>query len=81
MAAEAVGPNVDASASTVFDRSLSKEIPAMIENENEKVVAFKDINSQVLHGDQLCAQLPKPLLMSVDFLAASTWNNLIVDDL
>lgn len=42
MAAE----NLDTSSPTIFDKIVSKEIPATIVYEDEKVLAFRDINPQ-----------------------------------
>lgn len=38
--------NVDTGAPTIFDKIVSREIPATVVYENEKVLAFRDINPQ-----------------------------------
>lgn len=45
-AAKVAAAHVDTEAPTIFDKIVSKEIPATIVYETEKVLAFRDINPQ-----------------------------------
>ncbi|KAI3794634.1 hypothetical protein L1987_37267 [Smallanthus sonchifolius] len=45
-AARASATEVDSGAPTIFDKIISKEIPSTIVYEDEKVLAFRDINPQ-----------------------------------
>ncbi|KAK7413007.1 hypothetical protein VNO78_04821 [Psophocarpus tetragonolobus] len=45
-AAKAAAVNFDSEAPTIFDKIINKEIPASIVYEDEKVLAFRDINPQ-----------------------------------
>ncbi|XP_039113980.1 14 kDa zinc-binding protein [Dioscorea cayenensis subsp. rotundata] len=44
--AKAAAATVDAGGLTIFDKIISKEIPSSIVYEDEKVLAFRDINPQ-----------------------------------
>ncbi|KAA8537199.1 hypothetical protein F0562_029669 [Nyssa sinensis] len=44
--AKAAAANVDSGAPTIFDKIIAKEIPSTIVYEDEKVLAFRDINPQ-----------------------------------
>lgn len=44
--AKAAAVEADSGASTIFDKIISKEIPSTIVYEDEKVLAFRDINPQ-----------------------------------
>jgi diadenosine tetraphosphate (Ap4A) HIT family hydrolase len=44
--AKVAAENLDTSSPTIFDKIVSKEIPATIVYEDEKVLAFRDINPQ-----------------------------------
>ncbi|KAM7256837.1 hypothetical protein ACFE04_012578 [Oxalis oulophora] len=45
-AAKVAAANADTGAPTIFDKIIAKEIPATIVYEDEKVLAFRDINPQ-----------------------------------
>ncbi|OMO75007.1 Histidine triad (HIT) protein [Corchorus capsularis] len=45
-AAKAAAVNADTGAPTIFDKIIAKEIPSAIVYEDDKVLAFKDINPQ-----------------------------------
>lgn len=45
-AAKVAAANVDPGAPTIFDKIVSREIPATVVYETEKVLAFRDINPQ-----------------------------------
>ncbi|KAK7303890.1 hypothetical protein RJT34_14808 [Clitoria ternatea] len=45
-AAKAAAINFDSEAPTIFDKIINKEIPSSIVYEDEKVLAFRDINPQ-----------------------------------
>ncbi|XP_027338448.1 14 kDa zinc-binding protein-like isoform X2 [Abrus precatorius] len=45
-AAKAAAVNFDSEAPTIFDKIIKKEIPSSIVYEDEKVLAFRDINPQ-----------------------------------
>ncbi|KAK9989367.1 hypothetical protein SO802_029606 [Lithocarpus litseifolius] len=45
-AARAVAANADSGAPTIFDKIIAKEIPSSIVYEDEKVLAFRDIDLQ-----------------------------------
>ncbi|GAB4840808.1 hypothetical protein Ancab_021569 [Ancistrocladus abbreviatus] len=45
-AAKAAAANADVGAPTIFDKIIAKEIPSTIVYEDEKVLAFRDINPQ-----------------------------------
>ncbi|XP_068481991.1 14 kDa zinc-binding protein isoform X1 [Phaseolus vulgaris] len=45
-AAKAAAVNFDSEAPTIFDKIINKEIPSSIVYEDEKVLAFRDINPQ-----------------------------------
>ncbi|KAJ1393071.1 HIT-like domain [Sesbania bispinosa] len=45
-AAKAAAFNFDSEAPTIFDKIINKEIPSSIVYEDEKVLAFRDINPQ-----------------------------------
>ncbi|KAG0630198.1 hypothetical protein M758_1G161400 [Ceratodon purpureus] len=45
-AAKVAAANVDTGAPTIFDKIVSREIPATVVYETEKVLAFRDINPQ-----------------------------------
>ncbi|XP_054777040.1 14 kDa zinc-binding protein isoform X2 [Prosopis cineraria] len=45
-AAKAAAVNADSGAPTIFDKIINKEIPSSIVYEDEKVLAFRDINPQ-----------------------------------
>ncbi|KAF5742361.1 zinc-binding family protein [Tripterygium wilfordii] len=44
--AKAAAASADSGAPTIFDKIIAKEIPSTIVYENEKVLAFRDINPQ-----------------------------------
>ncbi|CAK7337014.1 unnamed protein product, partial [Dovyalis caffra] len=44
--AKAAAASADSGAPTIFDKIIAKEIPASIVYEDEKVLAFRDINPQ-----------------------------------
>jgi diadenosine tetraphosphate (Ap4A) HIT family hydrolase len=44
--AKIAAENLDTSSPTIFDKIVSKKIPATIVYEDEKVLAFRDINPQ-----------------------------------
>ncbi|KAG4202305.1 hypothetical protein ERO13_A05G330100v2 [Gossypium hirsutum] len=44
--AKAAAINADSGAPTIFDKIIAKEIPSIIEYEDDKVLAFKDISPQ-----------------------------------
>ncbi|PHT55453.1 Histidine triad nucleotide-binding protein 2, mitochondrial [Capsicum baccatum] len=45
-AARAAAVNADTGAPTIFDKIIAKEIPASVVYEDQKVLAFRDINPQ-----------------------------------
>ncbi|XP_061360428.1 14 kDa zinc-binding protein-like [Gastrolobium bilobum] len=45
-AAKAAAVNFDSEAPTIFDKIINKEIPSSIVYEDEKILAFRDINPQ-----------------------------------
>ncbi|KAL5842766.1 hypothetical protein ACOSQ3_013369 [Xanthoceras sorbifolium] len=45
-AAKAAAVNADSGAPTIFDKIIAKEIPSTIVYEDEKVLAFRDVNPQ-----------------------------------
>ncbi|KAH7569644.1 hypothetical protein JRO89_XS06G0225500 [Xanthoceras sorbifolium] len=45
-AAKAAAVNADSGAPTIFDKIIAKEIPSTIVYEDEKVLAFQDVNPQ-----------------------------------
>ncbi|KAJ1393402.1 HIT-like domain [Sesbania bispinosa] len=45
-AAKAAAVNADSGAPTVFDKIINKEIPSTVVYEDEKVLAFRDINPE-----------------------------------
>ncbi|KAF3673290.1 HIT-like protein [Capsicum annuum] len=55
---------VPSDAPTIFDKFIKKEIPADIVYEDDKVLAFRDINPQALMHILLIPKLPARFLVN-----------------